>query len=457
MIVQGLSEDDARTLDRLLTQLKQKQRRNMLRAAAYDGKRAARDLGISMPPVMRSLSYVLEWPSIPCDALNLRCFLEDVTSTTDTIENLGLDVILDENRFWSESQQGQLSSLIHATGFLVTTRGEKSKGEPEVVFTFRDALNATGLWNDRQRRLVAFLSVTERGTNGDPVAGILYLPGKTYHLTKAPGHWLAEGQDSTLDYVPVEPLVYKPRIGRPFGSSRITRPMLSLLDQAMRTLGRSESQAEIFSLPQRYAMGADSSMFVDAAGNPIDRWKILLGGVWWAEANDNGDAPTVGQFPQASQQPHLDHLRTIGAQFAAAARMSPHDFGISASDVQPTAEGAMETASRPLIDLADGATREWGYAYARSMKTACRLLGTYRDGLNIGTKWRDIRYTSRAAAADAGQKILTQVPWLAETAVGLELLGLSADQIERALAERARQAQQSDMALLSRAIERQGE
>lgn len=453
MIVAGLSDDDARTLGLLLDRLNAKQPRNMLRAAAYDGKRAARDLGISMPPSMRSLSYVLGWASQPVDALNLRCFFEGVVSPDATAADLGLASVLDENKFGGEAQQGQLSALIHAVSFLVTTRGDE--GEPAAVFTFRDALNATGEWDERQRRLTSFLSVSERDDNGQPKAGVLYLPGRTFSLSRGAGSWRAGGRDSTLDYVPVEPLTFKPRLDRPFGVSRITRPMLSLLDQAMRTLGRSESQAEIFSLPQRYAMGADASMFVDEAGNPIERWKILLGGVWWAGLNEADKAPEVGQFPQASQQPHLDHLRAIGAQFAAASSMSPHLFGVPSGDANPTSAEAMENADRPLIDLADGATREWGFAYARSMKTATRLLGTYSDSLRLTAKWRDIRYTSRAAAADAGQKMLAAVPWLAETSVGLELLGLSDEQIQRAMAERDRAQSSSDLALLAGAINRQ--
>ena len=421
----------------------------MLRAAAYDGKRAARDLGISMPPSMRRLSYVLGWASLPVDSLNLRCFFEGATSPDADMADLGLSTVLDENKFGSEAQQGQLSSLIHAVSFLVTTRG--AAGEPPVVFTFRDALNATGEWDERQRRLVSFLSVSARGEDGKPSEGVFYLPGRTFDVRKVGGAWQATNdRESTLGYVPVEPLIFKPRLDRPFGVSRITRPMLSLLDQAMRTLGRSESQAEIFSLPQRYAMGADSSMFVDEAGNPIDRWKILLGGVWWAGNNEDGKAPEVGQFPQASQQPHLDHLRAIGAQFAAASSMSAHLFGVPSGDANPTSAEAMENADRPLIDLADGATREWGFAYARSMKTATRLLSTYADSLRLGAKWRDIRYTSRAAAADAGQKMLASVPWLAETEVGLELLGLSDEQIERAMGEKRRaQGRATLSALLS--------
>ena len=116
MIVPGLSDDQARTLGRLLDQLDAKEDRNKLRAALYDGKKAARELGISMPPSMRHIAYVLGWCSKAVDLLNTRCRLEDFTSPTDSLANLGLDAVLDDNRFFSESHQGQSSALIHAVG-----------------------------------------------------------------------------------------------------------------------------------------------------------------------------------------------------------------------------------------------------------------------------------------------------------------------------------------------------
>ena len=57
---------------------------------------------------------------------------------------------------------------------------------------------------------------------------------------------------------------------------------------------------------------------------------------------------------------------------------------------------------------------------------------------SIDTHWRNPRFLSRAAEADAGAKSIGAVPWLAETEVGLELLGLDPQQIQRALGERQR-------------------
>jgi hypothetical protein len=56
----------------------------------------------------------------------------------------------------------------------------------------------------------------------------------------------------------------------------------------------------------------------------------------------------------------------------------------------------------------------------------------------IDAKWRSPVYLSRAAQADAGMKQLSAVPWLADSEVGLELLGLDEQQIRRAMADKRR-------------------
>jgi hypothetical protein len=56
----------------------------------------------------------------------------------------------------------------------------------------------------------------------------------------------------------------------------------------------------------------------------------------------------------------------------------------------------------------------------------------------MDAKWRSPRFLSRAQQADAGMKQLAAVPWLAESSIGLELLGLDAQQIERAMADKRR-------------------
>ena len=85
---------------------------------------------------------------------------------------------------------------------------------------------------------------------------------------------------------------------------------------------------------------------------------------------------------------------------------------------------------------------EFGFALERAVRRGLAiqnrdpsLFDTLRG---VEAKWRSPLHLSRAAEADAGSKQVAAAPWLAETEVGLELLGLSDQQIGRALAEKRR-------------------
>jgi hypothetical protein len=61
--------------------------------------------------------------------------------------------------------------------------------------------------------------------------------------------------------------------------------------------------------------------------------------------------------------------------------------------------------------------------------------GEVPDDLEILPVRRNPMHVSRAAAADAGSKVLDQHPELRGTEVGMEISGLSREQIRRAKAE----------------------
>jgi hypothetical protein len=72
------------------------------------------------------------------------------------------------------------------------------------------------------------------------------------------------------------------------------------------------------------------------------------------------------------------------------------------------------------------------------------------EWMTIEPKWRDRRYTSRSAQADAGSKIVPLIA-AATSEVELELLGLDEQQIRRVMAEK-RKAQGSSVLDRLRAV-----
>lgn len=447
VIVDELSADEQATLDGLINSLNQHEGRNRLRSAYYDGRNAVRDLAISMPPNLRRIALVLGWSAKAVDILNRRCNLEGFYVPGLDAASLGVDELWTDNRLDLESAQAGASSLIHATAFLVTSAGDESAGEPPVLIMGRDALTATGRWDRRARRLAAFLSVLDTDENSMPTDLALYLPNLviTMQRDNTSSVWQVDRQTHRYG-VPVEPLAYRPRLGRPFGSSRISRAVMSLHDSAIRTVMRSEVTAELYSVPQRMLLGADESAFMDAEGNRRSMWQSLLGRIWAIERDDDGNVPEVKEFSSASQTPHVDQLRAWAQLFAGETSIPISSLGIS-TDANPASAEAYYASREDLITEAEGTTDGWSPAWRRSMQTALAMLNGW-DSLPdevraLQPRWRSPATPSRAAAADAAAKTLQQFPWLADSELGLELYGFDRSFITRAMAEYRRRNSRS--------------
>jgi hypothetical protein len=438
----GVSDEENSLLNRLLKQLEQRSLRNRLRVSYYDGKRAIRQVGTVIPPQYFRLGIVLGWSAKAVDILARRCNLDGFVWPDGDVESLGLSEVWDGNALDAESNSAIVSSLIHGVAFLVNTTG--GDGEPRSLVHVKDAMSATGDWNPRSRRMNNLLSVVERDREHGVTSLALYLDGKTITAVREGSGWMVNQQDHPWG-VPAEALVYKPRVGRPFGMSRISRPVMSLHDQALRTVIRLEGHADVFSYPELWMLGADPSVLTGENGQPLPAWQAVLGRIKGIpdddEAPDGLARADIRQFQAASPQPHLDALKQQAQLFSGETSIPLTSLGVSDMG-NPTSADSYIASREDLISEAEGATDDWAPAFRRSIIRALAIANdesTVPDAWqSIDAKWRSPVHLSRAAQADAGMKVISAVPWLAETSVGLELLGLSDQQIDRALADRRR-------------------
>ena len=443
IIVPDLTEFEQATLDRLVEQLDAKQARNLLRASYYDGKRAIRDVGTVIPPQYYRLGIVLGWSAKAVDILARRCNLDGFVWPDGDLGSVGADDVWEWNHLGSEISSALISSLIHGVSFLVTTRGDTSEGEPPALIHAKDAMNATGEWNRRTRQLDNLLSITDRDDQGRPSSFVLYLPNLTIDAEKVRGRWVIGERQPHPWGVPAEPMVYKPRAGRPFGMSRISRPVMSLHDQAVRTVIRMEANADVYSIPQMWLLGADMSIFKNPDGTQKAAFQVMLGRILGVPDDDEAEQPRadVKRFEAASPLPHIDQLKQQAQLFSGETSIPLTSLGVS-DMTNPTSADSYIASREDLIAEAEGATDDWAPPLRRTMQKALAIAnGTTEipdDWATIAPKWRSPVYLSRAAQADAGMKQLAAIPWLAESEVGLELLGLDDQQIRRALADRRR-------------------
>ncbi|MDB2211822.1 phage portal protein [Mycobacteroides abscessus] len=448
-----VNSDTNDLINGLLGELEARRPRNYLRACYYDGRRAVRKFGSGVvPPEYFKIGIVLGWSAKSVDILARRCNLDGYTWSGGDLDSLGYQEVMDENFFSAESSSAIVSSLIHGPAFLINTTGDEYADEPASLIHVADAMNATGEMNGRTRRLDNLLSVLKRDEERNPLSLVLYLDGLTLtaRRDKVSARWSVEWTPHPWG-VPAEAAVYKPRVGRPFGASRISRVVMSLHDRALRVVIRMEGHADLFSYPELWMLGADPrEVLADENGNPLPTWKAMMARIKGIPddpdaASDALSRAEIQQFQQSSPAPHIDLFAQCANDFAGETDLPVTALGVQAKTNTTTADGS-DNAEKQLIAEAEGATDDWSPAFRRCMARALAIkndLDEIPPALaSLATKWRPHGYLSRSAAADAGMKQLAAVPWLAETEVGLELLGLSDSQIARALAARPKTAVQ---------------
>lgn len=442
--VEGLTDDEQALFRGLVGKLRAKTPRNALRTQYYESKHWVRQIGSIVPPQYYRIGMTLGWTAKAVDALVRRSVLEDFTWSDGDLTDLGYDEFVDENRLFAEIKGGQVDSLNHGVAFLINTTGDAASGEAASLLHVKDALHATGTWNPRRRALDDLLSVHARDDEGQIVDFTLYLDGVTVQAAKDSSGW-SVGRHEHDWGVPVEPLIYRPWM-RQFGYSRISRPMMAHQDQAVRSLIRLEGHMDIYSYPEFWMLGADMSVFKNADGTAKNAWQIQMGRIKGLPDGDEVGDPQlaradVKQFPASTPEPHLKALNLSTKLFAREASLP--DTALALSDMaNPTSAESYASSREDLIAEAEGAQDDWALPLRRAVLRGLAM----RNGLgevpaawrSMDVKWRPAKFESRASQADAGMKQLAAVPWLAETDVGLELLGLSPDQLTRAKAERRR-------------------
>jgi hypothetical protein len=440
----------------LLERLDRHGTHNDLRTSLYDNERRARQVSSVIPPQYNTLRLVLGWSSKAVDSLVRRCNLDSFVWPDGDLNSIGFREVWDGNMLGSEVDQGLTSSAIHGPAFSIATQG--GEGEPPALVHFKDARNATGNWNPRTRRLDDLLSIIARDDEGKPTEFALYLYGTTLTAQKRVGKWYLEDRQEHAYGMPADVLPYKPRLGRPFGSSRITRPIIALQDQAVRVLIRLEGHLDVFSFPEMWMLGADEGIFKNADGSQKAAWQVMLGRTKGIPDDEDATNPRadVKQFPAASPEPHLAALNAFAKLFAREASLP--DSAVAITDLaNPTSAESYDASQYELIAEAEGAMDDWTPALRRTTVRALAMANNEpeipAEWLSIDAKWRDPRYQSRAALADAGAKIVPLVA-AAQSEVELELLGLSEQQIKRVMADKRRMAGRGILETLQAAAER---
>ena len=416
-----LSDEDNTLINALVAQLEGVQRHNTMVAAYYEGRNLAKDLGIAIPPHLRTVETVVGWPGTVVDVLEERLEHNGWIVPGNGTDDRGISEIVEQNQLNEEFSKGHLDALIYGIAFGVVGSGEE--GEPSTLITVESPTHMTGTWNRRKRALEYALCVTY-DEKEKPTGAAFYKPGETIDLVPNGVGWDIEGRDThNMPGIPVEPIVNRPRAGDMSGRSEITRAIRAYTDNAVRTVLGMEIAREFFSAPQRYMLGVKESAFQDADGNPLSAWESYIGKILALEADEDGNMPQVGSFAASSPEPFVAQLRQLAQLVAAESGMSATYLGIVQDN--PASADAIRAADVRLEKRAERRQRIFGAAEGRLMRKALWV----RDGADPGVTphpiWRDAGTPTRSAQAQDAVALVTAGILPSDSDVTYERIGLS--------------------------------
>lgn len=429
----GLAEEDQAVLNELVTCWGRRRPRNYERLAYLDLKTKLKDLHAALPPeIVDQLDVVVGWPQKAVDELANRIVLDGFAGKDQN--PLGLGDLLEANRFDVEFPQAVTSALSQSLAF-VTTTPDDEKG---ALLQFHSALWATGLWNRRTRALSAGLVVIDADKLARPTRFLLLVPGEIVDCIAGNNGWYVENVTATGlgARIPMEPLPFRPTLERWAGRSRIDRGVMSITDRTMRAAARLEVHSELFSALKLILLGVGEDAFDKS------KWSFFVDRVNTLTKDEDGELPKLEKVSAESPEPHIAVMRQLAAEFSGHTGVPLGSLGIATDN--PESAGAKQEARQDIVGHAEAQHLIFGAALKRAFGTALMI----RDGLNeppaelskVRLSWRPPNRPTLAAQADAGAKQVQSVPDLAKTSVGLELVGLSPQQIERYQAELATQA-----------------
>lgn len=436
----GLGGEERRAMAALMEVFCRNRARNAERTRYYEGKQDVKNIGIAVPPQLAAgLEVSCCWPQKTVEALQSRSAFDGFVASDEGVADR-LTAFAQRNDLRARYSRAVIPQLVHGCAFATLAR--RADGAASV--RFRSAQTAAALWDGENDRVAAgFAVVDSRRFNGDrsylPSLVHLHMPDALWVLSRddAGGQWRAERMPHAMGRPMMEALVYRASEGRPFGQSRITRPVMSLTDSYMREMLRLEVGAELFTSPQKVILGAGDEAF------DMDKYVAYVTNFLVIGRDEDGNAPTLTQLAAASMQPHVDVMRNLAAQFAGATCVPISELGVVHDN--PSSAEAIYAAKEALVVEVDASLNA---ANAESLKAIAQMALAVEGGVplaaltdeerDFSVKFRNPAMPSLVSQADAMSKVAGTAPWIADTEVFLEEVGFDEGQRRRLLSDKRR-------------------
>ena len=308
------------------------------------------NLGIALPSQLNNFEMACCWPEKAVTALADRSRFDGfVNANGESMPEL--DAIVRDNRLTSAYSMSVIDELKHG-GILVTLAKSDEIGCSIRFHTFE---TASARWNGVKQRIDAAMAIidskkSENDIAYEPSVVNVYVDDATWVLTRAGGRWAARRAENGLGRCMATVMRNQPTNAQPLGTSRITNSVRSLTRGYIRTMTLATIGLEFSTSPQKYIMGVSDEQYDALVNTKFARYidSLMVGTV----DPDTGQVPQYGQLVQGTLQPHVDMLRMLSTQFAAATSLSVTDTGV-VNDANPTSANAITAQNDKLIRRAE--------------------------------------------------------------------------------------------------------
>lgn len=445
----GLEPEDAALVRELMTVWREHRAGNLEREDYYLGHVSVKDLGIAMPASLaKKINPRVDWPRKAVHALADRSIFNGFTADDEDVV-ARLRSICEANQLERLYRKNLIGELKHCCGFWTVT-ADQDDGRP--VISAYPATAAAALWDDARKAIRAGLVVAEsKKMPGDtervPTVVHLLTADSLVVLTRDGGSWAAEYREHSMGRCLMEPMAHGATLERPFGTSRISRSVMSITDDAIRQRARMEVAAEAATLPQTWLLGTYKKML-----NENNKYDASMGAVNEITKDPDGDKPTVWQSAQLQMAPLTEYLRQLACQMSSVTNVPVSFFGVSNDN--PSSSDAIAASLEPLVIDAKNLNRDNGTALRNVAYMALAVangtdFATERDaGNNINPRFLSPAYPSTVSLSDALLKQVQALPKLANSTVAYEMLDYTDEQIQRIESDSKRAAANAAIASL---------
>ncbi len=379
--------------------------------AYVDGKKRLDALGVSLPPEMRLLELVVDWPRITVEALEERLHVDGFSLMGETGSD---DHYWDR---WQENGMNILAPLLHtesltqgiAFGLVGPSEGEYATFS---AHTARDC-----------KVLVNGLGKVEQAKVRFEVGGETFVSHYTQGQVKIYGQGrfglAVVGTMSTPSTaIPVVPFVNRARIRDPFGRSEIA-DVITYTDAASRTITGLQVATELVALPQRYMLGAKPDDFKDQNGRSKPLWEVYTGRILTGPSD-----ATVGSLPGADLTNIIAAVKMYAGLVSASTGLAISNLGI-VSDANPASAEAINAANDRHVAKAEKKQTFFGESHELMQRIADEFEGK-KTSVRLETRWRNAATPTLQATSSAVSQLVSQ--GIVPAVVARDLIGLTEEQ-----------------------------